>query len=506
MEKRIQKIISECGISSRRNAEELIIEGKVKVNGEIAKIGQKADLDKDEIIVKGVKLKNIEKVYLAVNKPIGFVTSTKDAHEKTIMEVIPDKYVKMGIYPVGRLDKYTEGLIFMTNDGDFANSLMHPRFKVEKRYEGICSGIVSKDEIKKLQGGIKLEEGLAKGRVFITPNGDSSYFVIKIQTGWNRQVRRMFEAIGHTVQKLRRTNIGTYSIEALGKRQTKELSKTEVNALLESVKVNKVIPEKTTFEEPAEEDEENDSPAKRAFIKPHSKKPEKISRKDKERVSMPWPREGEERKYRLDWTEKSAFEDKKKVIPFKGFTGSANRTGRSYGRDAPRNDSRSFSRSESKPTYGRTETKNYSKPYNRDGPRGAPRPYGRAEGREDRRSFGRTERSESRTEVRRDAKPYVRNDSRRPFERSENRESRPYNRDGPRRESRPYGRPESRGEHRSDSRFPGRNAPRTGPRSYDKTDKNEVRPFDPNKPAKKSYYEKSGRDDKDRKFRRRPSR
>lgn len=239
MEKRIQKIISECGITSRRNAEELIISGLVKVNGTVAKIGQKADLDKDEIIVKGRTLKPVQKLYLAMNKPAGLVTSTKDPFEKTIMEAIPEKYKKLGIYPVGRLDKYTEGLIFLTNDGDFANKLMHPRFKIEKRYEGICTGIVSKEDMKKLQDGIRLEEGLARCKIFAEPKNDGSYFVMKISTGWNRQVRRMMEAVGHKVLKLRRTNIANYSIESLGKRQIKVLTKGEANAISESIKLSK---------------------------------------------------------------------------------------------------------------------------------------------------------------------------------------------------------------------------------------------------------------------------
>lgn len=232
MEKRIQKIISECGITSRRNAEELIIQGKVKVNGKIAKIGEKADLDKDKIIVNGRLLKDVEKIYLAINKPAGLVTSTKDPHEKTIMEIIPEKFKKMKVYPVGRLDKYTEGLLFLTNDGDFANLLMHPRYSIEKRYEGLCSGIISKEEQEKIKNGIKLEEGLAKGKIFSKSLKDNSYFVIKINTGWNRQIRRMMESIGHKVLRLKRTDIGKYSLENLGRKRIKILSKREVEELI----------------------------------------------------------------------------------------------------------------------------------------------------------------------------------------------------------------------------------------------------------------------------------
>lgn len=332
MEKRIQKIISECGIASRRNAEELIEQGKVKVNGQIAKIGQKADLDKDEIFVKGIKLRNIEKIYLALNKPVGFVTSTKDPHEKTIMEVIPDKYRKAGVYPVGRLDKYTEGLIFLTNDGDFANNLMHPRYKVEKRYEGICSGTVSKDEMKKLQTGIKLEEGLAKGRVFLKSSGENTYFAIKIYTGWNRQVRRMFEAIGHTVLKLRRTDIGTYSIESLGKRQTKELSKGEVEDILNSVKISKKPETAPGNTEEQEDDEE-----------PVSKRPEKKRWSKEDRVYREWPKKEEEKRYRLDWMEKDRFESKRKVIPFDASGNRPKRSGKLFSKEDVRSDDRKWS-------------------------------------------------------------------------------------------------------------------------------------------------------------------
>lgn len=231
MLKRVQKIISENTNFSRRKAEDLIINKKVKVNNKLITIGDKADDEKDTISINDKPIKKVEKVYLAFNKPAGTVTSLKDPHETTIMDKIPKKYLKYNIYPVGRLDKYTEGLIFLTNDGDFANKIMHPTNKIEKTYEGIAKGIISIEGKDKLSSGIKLEEGLARGKTYLKSQNKDTFFTIKITTGWNRQVRRMFEAIGHRVAKLKRIQVGKFPITRIGNKQIRELNKEDIKLI-----------------------------------------------------------------------------------------------------------------------------------------------------------------------------------------------------------------------------------------------------------------------------------
>lgn len=229
--KRVQKIISECGITSRRKAEELIEKGKVKVNDKVITIGDKADITTDKIVVEGKLLKPQKRVYLALNKPKGLVTSTKDPHEKTIMDLVPQKYRKLNVFPVGRLDKHTEGLLFLTNDGDFANQIMHPSNKTEKKYEGIVAGNLSKENVDKIRSGIVMEEGIARCKIFTKPMEGNTFFIITIKTGWNRQVRRMFEAVGHKVINLKRTAVGNFTLDHLGKKRIQELSSYEMKKI-----------------------------------------------------------------------------------------------------------------------------------------------------------------------------------------------------------------------------------------------------------------------------------
>ena len=225
---RVQKIISNNTSYSRRAAEKLIEEGRVKVNNEIIKIGATANPERDEISIDDKKIKTIKKIYIAINKPRGYVTSTHDPHEKTIMKIIPPKYKDQNIYPAGRLDKDTEGLLILTNDGDFANKIMHPSNNIKKTYEGIALGKLSKKDIEQLRGGIKLDEGIAKCKIKITPEKERTRFEIILETGWTRQIRRMFEAIGHEVIELRRTKIGNMHIDELGGKEIKEYNKQEI--------------------------------------------------------------------------------------------------------------------------------------------------------------------------------------------------------------------------------------------------------------------------------------
>ena len=209
MEKRLQKILSEMGITSRRKAEDLIFEGRVTVNGRIATIGTKADPVKDHIKVDGKLLIRPEpKVYIMFNKPKNVVTSLHDPEGRpTVKDFL--KGVKYRVFPVGRLDYDSEGLLLLTNDGDFAHAVLHPSKKISKTYLVKVKGILEEDKIEKLKTGVKLVERMTAPvkvkRIRETEN--NSWLEIIIYEGKKRQIRRMLEKIGHDVLKLKRIRI-----------------------------------------------------------------------------------------------------------------------------------------------------------------------------------------------------------------------------------------------------------------------------------------------------------
>jgi len=204
---RLQKIIAQSGLCSRRSAEELIAQHKVTINNKIAKLGDKASL-LDIIKVEGKKIElPEEKIYIALNKPTGYTTTNQDRFaEKKIIDLIniPER-----IFSVGRLDKDTEGLIFLTNDGNWANKITHPKFEKEKEYYVELNKILNKDILDKINKGFVLEDGYIKPRVkFIS---DKSYLVI-IHEGKNRIVRRIFRNFDYHVIKLVRVRIGKFEL------------------------------------------------------------------------------------------------------------------------------------------------------------------------------------------------------------------------------------------------------------------------------------------------------
>jgi len=220
MEKRLQKILSEMGIASRRRAEELIFEGQITVNGKVATVGMKADPSKDHIKVGGklitVLKKGSQKVYLMINKPRGVVTTLYDPEGRpTVKDFLKD--IKYRIFPIGRLDYHSEGLLLLTNDGDFAHAVMHPSKKMLKTYLVKVKGIIGKDNIKRLRRGIKLEDGAtlpAKVRR-ISQSEKNSWIEISLYEGRKRQVRRMLESVGHPVIMLRRIGINGLKLKDL---------------------------------------------------------------------------------------------------------------------------------------------------------------------------------------------------------------------------------------------------------------------------------------------------
>lgn len=201
---RVQKILSNAGYCSRRKAEDLIKAGRVKVNGKTITIGDQAEPE-DTILVDGKKITRDEKIYLAFHKPTGYVTAATDKYEKTIMELIR---TKERLYPVGRLDKDTSGLIFLTNDGDWANSIIHPSFEVTKTYEVETDRKVETEDLQKINKGVQLEDGKTKAKTKRLKRG----IELTIHDGKNRVIRRMFEALGYKVLSLHRVKIGNMSL------------------------------------------------------------------------------------------------------------------------------------------------------------------------------------------------------------------------------------------------------------------------------------------------------
>ena len=230
---RLQKVIANSGIASRRKAEELIKDGKVKVNGNvITELGTKVT-DKDKIEVDNKPIVKEEKVYFLLNKPRGVITSTKDEHErKTVVDLIDtDKR----IYPVGRLDYDTTGAIILTNDGEFANILMHPSNKIDKVYLAKIDGIITGEAINNLKDGIMLDGvRVVPSRVKlkkVNQENNTSMVEITIHEGKNHQVKRMFEAVGFRVDKLTRKSIGIFNLEGISSGEYRPLTHKEVQII-----------------------------------------------------------------------------------------------------------------------------------------------------------------------------------------------------------------------------------------------------------------------------------
>lgn len=215
MAERLQKILSSAGVASRRLSEELILQGRVSVNGQtVTELGTKADPSTDEIKVDGRRIKTEQrKRYVLLNKPRGYITTRSDPQGRpTVMDLV--KGIKEYIYPVGRLDYDSEGLLLLTNDGELAARLTHPRHEVEKVYEARVKGVPDDRTLERLARGVPLEgRRTAPARVrasepFVKGSGEQTIVEIAIHEGRQRQVRKMFEAVGHPVVRLKRVRIG----------------------------------------------------------------------------------------------------------------------------------------------------------------------------------------------------------------------------------------------------------------------------------------------------------
>lgn len=236
MNERLQKIISAAGIDSRRHAEKLITAGRVSINGKVVKeLGVKADPQKDVIRIDGNTI-SIEKThyYIALHKPAEYVTTMSDPQNRpTVVELVSD--VPERVYPIGRLDYDSSGLLLMTNDGDFAQKIQHPSFQIPKTYRAKISGRLSSEEFNKINKGISLPDGIFKPENLKVEktNDKSCWLRLTLREGKNRIIRRGFEAAGHPVTRLVRESIGNITLTGLKEGEWRSLTGREINQLLD---------------------------------------------------------------------------------------------------------------------------------------------------------------------------------------------------------------------------------------------------------------------------------
>lgn len=226
---KIQKFLANAGISSRRAAEKLIAAGKVSVNGQTATIGQRIDPEQDKILYNGEPISGIELKYYLVNKPAGTLTTTKDElGRKTVLTILPEEVTKSTrLYPVGRLDKESEGLLLVTNDGEFTHLLTHPKHLITKKYRVFINRKPTYKALQHLRRGVRLKEGLTQpAEVEVETDTDQGTWLnIAIREGKNRQVRRMMERVGYEAIRLIRTDFGPYSLSELQNQSWIEVDK-----------------------------------------------------------------------------------------------------------------------------------------------------------------------------------------------------------------------------------------------------------------------------------------
>lgn len=238
---RIQKAIADRGLASRREAEQWIQEARVTVNGEIASLGDKCLPEVDEITIDGRPLtrKTPPKVIIAMNKPKGFVCTNDDPHApKTVFELLPPELRTMRLFCVGRLDKESEGLLLLTNDGSLQQQLAHPSYNVQKRYHVELNKPLREGDVRKLIRGIKWEgEHLSIGKVspLKSRSGESwKSLEVVLSHGKKREIRRLFYAFGYDVKKLRRVQIGQFKLKGIPRGHIRTLGKREIQLLFEA--------------------------------------------------------------------------------------------------------------------------------------------------------------------------------------------------------------------------------------------------------------------------------
>lgn len=244
MQERLQKILSRAGVASRRKAEEMIVQGLVTINGELAtELGVKADPNLDTIKVRGKLLRSQPRdpLYLALHKPKGYITSTEDPQgRRTVMELL-GRYRKK-VYPVGRLDFHSEGLLLLTNDGDFANLVLSAKSHIPKTYMVKVNGSLVFDQLQKFRrGGIKLDgRPTAPAEIRVSRPGPNPWYTVTLREGRNRQIRRMFQRLGLLVEKIRRIQIGPVKLAGLPIGAVRELTARELDILRDPEKASRI--------------------------------------------------------------------------------------------------------------------------------------------------------------------------------------------------------------------------------------------------------------------------
>ena len=234
---RLQKYLAEAGVASRRKCEEFIQKGRVKINGNVATLGEKVNPEIDKVEFDNKEIGKIEEhVYILLNKPIGYVTTAKEQFGRdSVLDLVK---VKQRIVPVGRLDMYTSGALLLSNDGDFIYKVTHPKHEVDKIYTVTLKGIVTNEDVQKLKNGVEIEDYITKpAQVKILKTDEEkniSRLAITIHEGKNRQVRKMCEAIGKKVQALHRTKIGNIEVKELKLGTWRYLRPDEVEYLIKN--------------------------------------------------------------------------------------------------------------------------------------------------------------------------------------------------------------------------------------------------------------------------------
>jgi pseudouridine synthase len=238
---RLNKLLSQTGVASRRLADELMRQGRVSVNGTVVtELGTKADPEQDEVRVDGRRLKfGAERRYLLMFKPRGVVSTRSDPHRrKTVVDMLATAGIKGYFYPVGRLDYDSEGLILLTNDGEFAERVTHPRYELDRTYEALVLGVPDDRDLDRLRRGIIIDRqrtlpaAVRIVRILESRDGPQALLELTLREGRNRQVRHMCDAIGHPVDRLRRTRIGSIQDSMIRAGQIRDLSPAEVKSLM----------------------------------------------------------------------------------------------------------------------------------------------------------------------------------------------------------------------------------------------------------------------------------
>ena len=232
MEERLQKILSRAGLASRRGAEKVMAEGRLTVNGEVVTaLGTKADPERDDVRVDGVRVRAATApVYLALYKPKGVVTTRRDPGGRTtVMDLVPRV---AGLFPVGRLDVTTEGLLLMTNDGAFAERVSHPRYEVPRVYHAKVHRIPDAETLGRLRRGVMVEgQRMAVDRVRVLEAEKNAWIEVTLHEGKHHEVKRLLEAVGHPVSKLRRVSVGSLTLRGLKPGDYRSLTPQEVRRL-----------------------------------------------------------------------------------------------------------------------------------------------------------------------------------------------------------------------------------------------------------------------------------